>query len=152
MKKLLTVLACAMLIAITTAALCACSGNTFGKIKSAYNKADYNEVSTSEEIQKTLEAQPDYNKIKEVVDFHFFQKDSGDDSGILGGILDKLDIAIVAEFHSTKDMEDFLKDHVTAEDAKNVYDELQKLDEVNGNCFLLFATTKDGRDIFKGTK
>ena len=41
-----------------------------------------------------------------------------------------------------------MKKHVTAEDAKNVYDELQKLDYVNGNCVLVSGD----RDIFKGTK
>lgn len=152
MKKFLSVLACALLIAMTTTALCACGGNTFGKIKSAYKKAGYEEVQASEEIQKTLESQEEYQKIKEVVDIHYFQKKSDEDSGVLGGLFDKLNIVIIAEFHSTKDMEEFLKDQVSEEDAKDVYDELQKLPTVNGNCFMIFATTTDGSNIFKDTK
>ncbi len=138
MKKKLGLIVSAMaLIVVMLVSLCAC-GSTWGKIKSAYEKEGYEE--TDAEATQTAIIEGIFGKDKEsAFTVHVMKK--GD--GLIASV------AIIVEFKSTKEMEEMLKDKVTAEDAKNVYDELQKLDTVNGNCFFCGVA---GGDIFKGTK
>ena len=139
MKRFISVLACVMLAVVTAVSLCACS--TFGSVKKAYEKEGYEEVEVSDEAKKQYENSEDYKKIKDVVTIHIFKK----------GLLEW---AIIAEFKSTKEMEEALKEHVTAEDAKNIYDELQKQPYISGNCMLLnyLLITPGAYEIFKSTK
>lgn len=129
---------------------CGCS--SFGGIRSAFEKAGYEETEMSEEIKALYENSEEYKKISEAVKIHVMQKKPTGE-GSIGDLFNQLTVAVIAEFNSTEEMEQALKDHVTDQDAKNIYDELQKLDVVSGNCFLLFYTpTSDGLKIFKNTK
>lgn len=139
MKKKSLFVTCLLLALSLIAMLCACS--SFGGIRSAFENAGYEEVDLSEELQSILNAgDGEYEQISDVITLHTFKGKS------------ILDVAFIAEFNSTEEMEKALKDHVTAQDAQNIYDELQKLDTVNGNCFYLFGTNSESLKIFKGTK
>ena len=59
---------------------------------------------------------------------------------------------MIAEFNSTEEMNELMKKHVTQEDAENIAEAIQQLDNVSGNCVLLFYSSKKGYEIFKGTK
>lgn len=138
-KRIITIFTSLALVAVLLATLCAC-GSTWGSIKGAYKDEGYEEVEVSEEVKKLYENNEDFKAASDTATIHVMQKSP-------------LDVVVVLEFKGNKEMEEALKKHVTKEDAENVYEELQKLDVVNGNCFLLYATplTK-GAEIFKGTK
>ena len=148
MKKKGLFFTCLLLAVTMLLVFCGCS--SYGGVKSAFEKEGYKEVTASETVKKLYEDSDEYKQISRAVKLHILQKES---TGEGLDFLNALDVAVIAEFNSTEEMEDALKSHVTAEDAKNVYDELQKLDVVSGNCFLLYATpgTKCA-EIFKGTK
>ena len=150
MKKKVSLITCLMLAAVMLLVFCGCS--SFGGIKSAYEKEGYEEAEVSQEIKALYENSEEYKKISEVVKIHVMQKKSTGES-VLGDLANKLTVAVIAEFNSNEEMEQALKDHVTDADAKNVYDELQKLETVSGNCLLLFYTpATKGLEIFKNTK
>ncbi len=149
MKKNCMLFSCLLLAVSMLLVFCGCSA--FGGIKSAFEKAGYEEVGLSDEVRSFYENTEEYKKISDVIKIHIMQKKSTGDA--LGDILDKLTVAVIAEFNSNEEMEQALKDHVTDNDAKNIYDALQKLDNVSGNCLLLFYTPlTDGATIFKSTK
>lgn len=148
MKKRNIFISCLLLVGVMLFALCGCSA--YGGIKSAFEKEGYSETETSEELEQRYKDDETYRKIADVVTLHVMQKQS--DGEGLGSLFDRANFAVIAEFHSNEDMENALKDLVSAEDAKNIYDELQKLPVVNGNCFLLFATSMDAQTIFKNAK
>lgn len=144
MKKKSLLFSCLLLAVGMLLVFCGCSN--YGNVKSAFEKNGYEEVQASDEVKALYENSEDYKKISEVVKLHIMQK-KGE------GLLSQLNVAIIAEFNTNKDMEEALKAHVTQQDAENIYEELQKLDTVSGNCFLLFYTPlTDGGKIFKETK
>lgn len=148
MKKKSLPLLCIALAVMLVAMLCGCSA--YGGIHSAYEKAGYEEVELSDEIKSLLENSKDYQNISEVIKLHVLQKKSASEG--LGNLFDDFDVVVIAEFNSNETMEEALKSHITAQDAENIYEELQKLDYVSGNCFLLLATTQAGETVFKDTK
>lgn len=138
-RKIVTVFTSLALVAVLLATLCAC-GSTWGSIKGAYEDGGYQEVEVSDELKKLYENNEDFKAAVDTATVHIMQKSL-------------LDVAVILEFKGNKEMEEALKKHVTKEDAENVYEELQKLDVVSGNCFLLYATPlTEGANIFKGTK
>lgn len=139
-KRLATIVSALALVAVMLVGLCAC-GSTYGSIKSAYEKAGYAESESVSDAQKEIVSTFLGEDAETAVTIHVLTKKDG-------GLLDALKTVVVIEFKSTEKMEELMKKHVTAEDAKNVYDELQKLDYVNGNCVLVSGD----KDIFKGTK
>ena len=148
MKKKGLLFSCIVLAVSMLLVFCGCS--SYGGVKSAFEKEGYKETEVSETVKKLYENLEEYKQISKVVKLHILQKEStgeGLDS------FNMFNVAVIAEFNSTEEMEEALKSHVTAEDAKSIYDELQKLDVVSGNCFLLYAApgTKCA-EIFKGTK
>ena len=150
MKKKVSLFSCLLLALSMLLVFCGCS--SYGGIKSAFEKEGYEEAELSQEIKAFYENSEEYQKISAVVKIHVMQKKPTGE-GLLGDLANKLTISVIAEFNSTEDMEEALKAHVTAEDAKNVYEELQKLDVVSGNCFLLYSTPgSNGAKIFKDTK
>ena len=137
-RKIITIFTSLALVAVLLATLCAC-GSTWGSVKSAYEKDGYQEVEVSEEVKKMYENNEDFKAAADTATVHIMQK--------------SLSFAVILEFKGNEEMEEALKKHVTKEDAENVYEELQKLDTVNGNYFLLFYTPlSNAADIFKGTK
>ncbi len=137
-RKIFTVFTSLALVVVLLATLCAC-GSTWGSVKGAYKKDGYEEVEVSEELKKLYDSNEDFKAAQDTATVHIMQKD--------------LAVAVILEFKGNKDMEEALKKHVTKEDAENVYEELQKLDTVNGNCFLLFATPlTNAAEIFKNSK
>lgn len=140
-KKLGVVVTAIALVAVMLFTLCAC-GSTWGKIKSAYEKESYTEIQLSDEVKALIENNEDFKAAQETATLHVLQKGGS----LIPGYV------FILEYKGNKEMEEALKKHVTKEDAENVYEELQKLDTVNGNCFLLLSTATDGTSIFKGTK
>ncbi len=138
-RKLLAIFTSLTLVAVLLTALCAC-GSTWGSIKGAYENEGYEEVEPSDEMKEFYENNEDFKAAADTATLHIMRKQT-------------LTIAVILEFKSNDEMEEALKKHVTKEDAENIYDELQKLDTVSGNCFLLFATPlTNAAEIFKGTK
>lgn len=133
-KKLGTLIAAVTLVAVMLVGLCACS-SAWGSIKSAYEKAGYTETEATD-LQEQLVETLFGEDAEQALTVHVMKKGA-------------LEYAVIVEFKSTKKMEEMLKDHVTDQDAKNIYEELQKLDVVNGNCFYCGIS---GADIFAGTK
>ncbi len=133
-RKIATIVTSLALVVVLLATLCAC-GSTWGSIKGAFEKEGYEEVDISEDLKKLYESNEDFKAAGDTATIHIMKKSL-------------LEVSIILEFKSNKDMEEALKKHVTKEDAENIYEELQKLDTVNGNCFLIVGDTK----IFKGTK
>lgn len=148
-KKLSVIVTSLVLLVAMLATLCACS--SYGSIKSAFKKEGYAETELSDTYEKYVTdlMGEDY---KNTVTVHCLKKESKEGDGVIGAIASSVGYVIIIEFKSDSDMAEHLKDEVSAEDAKDVYDELQKLDTVNGNCFLVFSVLPEGYTIFKSTK
>ncbi len=150
MKKKLTAIFTALtLVVVMLATLCGCS--SYGSIKSAFQKEGYEETDLSEKYESSVTAIMG-NDYKETVSVHCLKKESDEDDGILGAIAGSIGYVVIIEFKSNSDMEEYLKDKVSADEAEEVYDKLQELDTVNGNCFLVVSTLPEGYSIFKSTK
>ena len=132
-KKILTVVSALVLVVVMLASLCAC-GSSWNGIKKASEKEGYEETEASS-VESSLVKTFLGEDAEEAVTIHVMKKG--------------LSVAVIIEFKSTKKMEEMLADKVDKEDAKNIYDELQKLDFVNGNCVYVGLA---GADIFKSTK
>lgn len=144
MKKRGFLLVCVLLAAGMLLVFCGCS--SYRGVRAAFEKEGYEEADLSDDVKDLFEDGEEYKKISGIVTLHVLQKKGS-------GLLDAFAVVVIAEFNSTEEMEDALKDKVSDQDAKNVYDELQKLDVVSGNCFLLFYTpATKGLEIFKKTK
>lgn len=148
-KKLAVIVTSLALFVVMLATLCACS--SYGSIKSAFKKEGYVETELSDTYEKDVTEimGEDYNN---TVTVHCLKKEADEDSGLIGAVAGTVGYVVILEFKSDSDMAEYLKDEVSAEDAKEVYDELQKLDTVNGNCFLLVSVLSEGYTIFKSTK
>ena len=129
-KKLGIVVTALALIVVMVATLCACS--SYGSIKSAFKKEGYEEAEVSETYKE---------QVKKVVGEDYADK-------VTIHILTKnLSTAIIVEFKSKDD----IVDAIGKENAENAYEELQKLDTVNGNCTII-SISPEALKIFKGTK
>ena len=154
MKKKLSVIVTSLtLLVVMLVTLCACS--SYGSIKSAFKKEGYVETELSDTYEKYVTdlMGSDY---KNTVTVHCMKKESSDNDGLIGAIASSVGYVIIIEFKSDSDMakslKGELKNEASAEEAKEVYDELQKLDTVNQNCFLVFSVLPEGYSIFKSTK
>lgn len=138
MKKKFITVAIVTVLSILLIGLCACA-NTFGSIKSALNDAGFEEVEISQEYKDMVKQA--YGDEGERAAIHIFKKDT-------------LKVVIVVEFKSNDDLVEALRDRLTDEEIKDAYQELQKLDIVNGNCVFLPVTDLDGSGAkaFKSTK
>lgn len=138
-RKIFAVFTSLTLVVVLLMALCAC-GSTWGTVKSAFEKYEYEEIEPSDEAKALYENNEDFKAAVDTATIHVMKKGT-------------LTFAVILEFKSNADMEEALKKHVTKEDAQNIYEELQKLDQVNGNCFLLaYTPLTDAGNIFKSTK
>ena len=129
-KKLGMILSALALVVVMIATLCACS--TYGSIKSAFKKEGYEEAEISQTYKDQVKSAvgEDY---ADKVEIHVLKKG--------------LNIAIIVEFKSKDD----IVDAIGKENAENAYEELQKLDTVNGNCMII-SISPDALKIFKSTK
>ena len=148
MKKKLGMLFTAIALVLTMAFLfCACS--TYGGIKSAFKKEGYEEIEATAEQKEQIKSLVGDDYDSKVI-FHVLQKQADENAGLLGQ-LNKLSVAIIIEFKSNKDMEDSLKSQLGKDNVENVYEELQKLDTVNGNCTII-SISPEALKIFKEAK
>jgi len=141
MKKKSFLISCLLLIVTLAMALCACGGSTYGKIKSAYEAKNYEEVESVTEHQ---------SKIDEALGEEY-------ESACTAHLLrNGLNAALILEFNSTKKMEEAFEDSATLRgflkdlNDKGVTEAIAECELVNGNCVLLFYTPlSDAKDIFK---
>ena len=138
-KKLKLTFSCLAISMAMLFVLCAC-GNSFGKIKAAYEDAGYTQSELTENLQKDLMAAlnaESEEEVEQVCKIHVFAK----------GLLTS---AVILEFSSTKEMEEQIQNSAT---LKGMISDIQNSDLVNKNCLLFFYTPlTDGLEIFKGTK
>lgn len=150
MKRKLTIALTSVLLVVGMIfAFCACSA--YGSVKRAYTKAGYEESEFSDTYQKYV-TEMFGEDAGDVFKVHVLQKAADEDDGFFEQLGSKLTVAVIAEFNSTEEMNELMKKHVTAEDAEKIAEAVQKLDNVSGNCVLLFYSSKKGYEIFKGTK
>ena len=136
MKNLIKVLALSMVVVLSVLMLVSCS--SYGKIESAFKKADYTLKGEETGTIKTENGVITYT-------IHTFQKEG---EGLLGGLTQALSTAVVWEFSSSADLAAALEE---SETLKGIIKDLQNSDYVNGNC-VLTTVNPDALEIFKGTK
>lgn len=150
MKRKLTIaLTSLLLVAGMLFAFCACS--TYGSVKKAYTKAGYEETEFSDTYQKYVTEMFGENAA-DTFTVHVLQKAAEEGDSFFEQLGSKFTVAVIAEFNSTEELNEQMKKHVTQEDAEKIAEAIQQLDNVSGNCVLLFASSKNGYDIFKSTK
>lgn len=150
MKKKLTIIFTALtLVVVMLATLCGCS--SYNSIKSAFQKEGYEETDLAGTYESYVTAIMG-NDYASAASVHCLKKGSDNGGGILDAITSSIGYVVIIEFKSNSDMEEYLKDKVSADDAEDVYEKLQELDTVNGNCFLVVSTLPEGYSIFKSTK
>ena len=154
-KKLAVVVTALALVAVMLIGLCAC-GSSWGKIKSAFERADYTEIELSQEIKEALHLNDETTEEADAT-VHFLTnaKINDDDSAL--ELIAKITLsktAIVWEYKNVEALQKAYKEDLNAEQQEK-FDELwekyQKSDIVNENCILVFGDSAV-RDIFKGTK
>ena len=136
MKNVIKVLALSMVVVLSVLMLVSCS--SYGKIESAFKKADYTLKGEETGTIKTENGEITYT-------IHTFQKEG---EGLLGGLTQALSTAVVWEFSSSADLAAALEE---SETLKGIIKDLQNSDYVNGNC-VLTTVNPDALEIFKGTK
>lgn len=136
MKNAIKVLALSMVVVLSVLMLVSCS--SYGKIESAFKKADYTLKGEETGTIETEDGVITYT-------IHTFQKEG---EGLLGGITQALSTAVVWEFSSSADLAAALEE---SETLKGIIKDLQNSDYVNGNC-VLTTVNPDALEIFKGTK
>ncbi len=143
-RKIATIATALALVCVMLACLCAC-GSTWGKIKSAYEKAGYKESADLQTYQTQINNA--LGEDKDAVTVHAMVRTAD------GLDLTKIAFVAIIEFKSTDDMKKLVEEHEDLKDAlKGTYDDLQQSDAVNGNCLLLIPVGTDALSIFKGTK
>lgn len=154
-KKLAAIFSSIGLILVMIATLCACS--TYNKVLRAYKKANYEETDIAEiYTQKVKEYFGE--DTENVLTVHVLKKNAKEDGTIGDQLEGAFGYVIIAEFNSTKEMDEKMKTRVKGmteeekEDAKKLAEEVQKLDNVSGTCVYIFGTTTDGLTVFKSTK
>lgn len=116
MKKFLKSSLLVALCLLTVFSFTACS--KFGKVKKAFEKEGY---TYSEEANERV------NKVKDE-----FKKEDGTEIACTPHLFTKgVNLVIIFEFKSTKDMEEAVKNSAT---LKGLVQDVQKSDYVNGNC------------------
>lgn len=148
-KKLSLIITSVALMLIAIVTLCACS--TYGSVKSAYKKEGYEEIEISEEYKKYA-TDMFGEEAADVITLHVLQLSVDDDASLADKAAAATSTVVIAEFNSTEDMEENMKKHVTAEDAKEISEKIQQLDTVSGNCVYVFSLSSKSFDIFKSTK
>ena len=136
MKNVIKVLALSMVVVLSVLMLVSCS--SYGKIESAFKKADYTLKGEETGTIETEDGAITYT-------IHTFQKEG---EGLLGGLTQALSTAVVWEFSSSADLAAALEE---SETLKGIIKDLQNSDYVNGNC-VLTTVNPDALEIFKGTK
>ena len=136
MKNIIKVLALSMVVVLSVLMLVSCS--SYGKIESAFKKADYTLKGEETGTIETEDGVITYT-------IHTFQKEG---EGLLGGLTQALSTAVVWEFSSSADLAAALEE---SETLKGIIKDLQNSDYVNGNC-VLTTVNPDALEIFKGTK
>ena len=136
MKNVIKVLALSMVVVLSVLMLVSCS--SYGKIESAFKKADYTLKGEETGTIETEDGVITYT-------IHTFQKEG---EGLLGGLTQALSTAVVWEFSSSADLAAALEE---SETLKGIIKDLQNSDYVNGNC-VLTTVNPDALEIFKGTK
>lgn len=134
MKKRSIAFIVMLLVGVLCLALCGCS--SYRGIRAAFEKAGYTESSDGEEIDRIL-AEELGEEYEAVCAFHVFEKSA-------------LDVAVIVEFKSTKELEDTLKESAT---LQGIVKDIQKSDYVSGNClFFPLLGSPSALEIFKSTK
>ena len=144
-RRLITLFTSLTLVAVLLVTLCGCS--TYGSIKGNFEDANYKEIEISEEYKNTV-AEFVGKDYADKVTIHVLQKQAEEGSGLLGQ-LNKAAIAIIVEFKADQDLVDSLAKKYGKENVENAYDELQKVDTINGNCVLVLATDPSAAKLFK---
>lgn len=134
-----------LLVAVLAIGMAACS--SYGKVKSAFEKAGYTEV---EEMESATAA------IKESL-----EKDADDALALEMHILSKgITFVFVLEFNATDDLiefynssetaQGFVKDVTSNEDVKAFYNALVEAGYANGNCLVFsLINTEEVKDIVR---
>ena len=147
-RKLSFIVTAVALAALMLFGLCAC-GSTWDKVKSAFENEGYAEQTEVTDALKSIvdkTVQAVFSADESSFTVHILVKKGNSD---LENAANALAPAVIVEGNSNEKMEEALKKHVTKEDAEDIYNELQKLDFVNGNCVLCGPV---GLQIFKSTK
>ena len=143
MKNVIKVLALSMVVVLSVLMLVSCS--SYGKIESAFKKADYTLKGEETGTIKTENGEITYT-------IHTFQKEAESTGNILGDLIggaqEVLSTAVVWEFSSSADLAAALEE---SETLKGIIKDLQNSDYVNGNC-VLTTVNPDALEIFKSTK
>lgn len=146
-KKLGTIFGAVALIIVMLFAFCACS--SYGGIKGNYEKAGYKEIETNEDYKKEAQAFFGEDADLDKATIHVLKKEAEEGAGVLGQLAAAASIVIIVEFKSDDELVSSLKDKYGKENVENAYDELQKLDTVNGNCVLALCTNPLDIKLFK---
>lgn len=131
--KRLTKIGAIILTLILSLSMVACS-NSYPKIKSAFEKANYTQSETAEALAKDFKTFTDSEGKEQALTFHVLVKNVAN-------------YAVILEFKATDDMIQYYKDNKSArdlikditenEDAKAFYNELKEHGYANGNCLLI---------------
>lgn len=143
-RKLLTILTSLALVAVLAVGLCGCS--SYGSIKGKYEDANYKEIELTDEYKEQVAAFVGEDFV-EKVSIHILQKQADNDKP-LGGLA-SLSVVIIAEFKADQDLVDSLAERYGVENVENAYEELQKIDTINGNCVLILCTNVADLKLFK---
>ena len=147
-KRLSLIFSSLALLLVMIVTFCACS--TYGSVKSAYKKAGWEETEISDTYKKAV-TDMFGEEAAETLTIHVLKKKVTDDMSPTEKAEASLSYVVIAEFKSTKEMEEQMKKHVTAEDAKELAEKIQKLPNVSGNCVYVAGTMK-ANEIFQSTK
>ena len=148
-KKLSLIFSSVALLLVMIVTLCACS--TYGSVKSAYTKEGYEEIEISDTYKKQVNDMFGEDAA-DTLTIHVLRKKITDDMSAVDKAAAATSTVIIAEFKSTKEMEEQMKEHVTAEDAKELSEKIQQLPNVSGNCVYVFSLSTKSYDIFQSTK
>ncbi|MDE6411105.1 MAG: hypothetical protein K2L02_01015 [Clostridia bacterium] len=148
-KKLSLIFSSLALLLVMIVTLCACS--SYSSIKSAYTKEGYEEIEISKEYKDKV-TDMFGEDVADTLTIHVLKLKVADDANALDKAAAATSTVIIAEFKSTKELEEQMKKHVTEEDEKKISEAIQKLDTVSGNCVYVFSLSQKSFDIFKSTK
>ena len=148
-KKLSLIFSSLVLLLVMIVTLCACS--TYGSVKSAYTKEGYEEIEISAEYKEKV-TEMFGEDAAQTLTIHVLKLKVADNASILDKAAATTSTVVIAEFKSTKEMEEQMKEHVTAEDAKEISEKIQELPNVSGNCVYVFSLSTKSYEIFQSTK
>ena len=162
MKNTIKIMAILLVAAMTICVFASCATSTYGKIKSAFESNNYEEV-YDEETQAPASGTIETDEGVITYTIHVLEPKTEDKEGgslgdLIGGIIDGAGAALqtvtVWEFGSDDELAKALAtEYKDNADFQEFVNDVQNSDYVNGNCFLIpNILNPDATDIFKSTK